>query len=514
MKGIFTCLLAGVAAILVSCDDSEEGSKWFSTPECTVDGTTVEVRCATNFGPGVLSASNAGFSYAPVVDGAILDFATTSDVTVDGTTLRATLSGLAPETLYVVYAYADLGAARMQSSVISFRTGEGSSLPEPDPEKPAFGTPSASDVTASGATLSCGFTFGEPTSAYALRFEYRLASGGSYTQKSVAAGSGTKTVTLTGLSASTTYEFRLCAEWEGETYASATGRFTTLASQGGGDGGDGGDTPAGPTRFSGWPELPVEVASSDLYYAYHICPDFRVNGRLARNYAVCFSAEHHCPVWVAAPRHACYEGGADRTKSYRADPDIRSDIQYYSDATGGGCNKGHMLGSAERTCTAAVNRQVFYYTNIAPQYSSTFNTGGGGWNILEDWIDTKVCADTTYLVIGAYFKPYTDRYGNTASPKKISFGGRSDVSCPTMFYIAALRTKSGNTKKSVKDCSADELMCAVFVRCHHAALKDVRVSSKDMISVSELEALTGFRYFANVPNAPKDSYTPSDWGLK
>ena len=25
--------------------------------------------------------------------------------------------------------------------------------------------------------------------------------------------------------------------------------------------------------------------------------------------------------------------------------------------------------------------------------------------------------------------------------------------------------------------------------------------------------LTGFTFFANVPNAPKESYNPSDWGL-
>ena len=306
------------------------------------------------------------------------------------------------------------------------------------------------------------------------------------------------------LMASTEYEFRLCAEWNGQTYASETARFTTSESS---------VTPSGPAKFAGWAELPVEVANPDYYYAYHICPNFRVDGHLARNYTVCFSAEHHCPVWVAAPRHDCYEGGANRTNAYGQDPDIPSNLQYNSKSTGGGCNKGHMLGSAERTCTSAVNRQVFYYTNIAPQYSSSFNTGGGGWNILEDWIDTKVCADTTYLVIGTYFEKYTDRYGNSASPKKISFGGRNDVSCPTMFYIAALRTKSGHTGKSVLECSADELMCAVFVRCHNSNLKGVRVSSKDMISVAELEKLTGFTYFANVPNAPKENYSASDWGL-
>lgn len=321
MKRIFTLLMGGVAALFVACDsdDSESGgSEWFSTPESTVVGTTVEVRCATKFGSGVLNGSNAGFLYATVSNEGMGAFETVPAGSVDGSTLSATLSGLQEETFYVVYAYADLGTGRMQSAGSAFRTGQSETLPEPDPERPTFGTPSALNVTASAATLSCGFTFERPTSEYTLRFEYRKAAEGSYAQKSVASGSGTKTATLTGLSASTTYEFRLCAEWAGESYTSATGRFTTLASQGGGDGGD---TPAGPTKYSGWPELPVEVSNSDYYYAYHICPDFRVNGHLARNYTVCFSAEHHCPVWVAAPLHDDYVG-SNGNRNYGPDPDI------------------------------------------------------------------------------------------------------------------------------------------------------------------------------------------------
>ncbi len=98
---------------------------------------------------------------------------------------------------------------------------------------------------------------------------------------------------------------------------------------------------------------------------------------------------------------------------------------------------------------------------------STFNTGGGAWNNLEDHIDGLVCADTLYEVVGCYFDSYTDAYGSTSSPRRIEFGGRSDVSKPTMFYYALLRTKRGNTKKSVSECSADELQCVAFVNQPH-----------------------------------------------
>ena len=50
-----------------------------------------------------------------------------------------------------------------------------------------------------------------------------------------------------------------------------------------------------------------------------------------------------------------------------------------------------------------MNKQVSYYTNIAAQHGSTFNTGDGAWNNLEDKIDDYWCADTLYVVVGAYY---------------------------------------------------------------------------------------------------------------
>ncbi len=272
-----------------------------------------------------------------------------------------------------------------------------------------------------------------------------------------------------------------------------------------------------------WAELPVmydgdsdgrDDNDNTLYYATHFTDLKSPAGGAARNYTVCYSGDHHCPVWVAAPRHEMYQTkNVKRTNTYGQDPDIPSDIQYHSKATGGECNKGHMLGSAERTASLQTNQQVFYYTNIAPQLSSGFNTGGGGWNTLEEWVDGKVCSDTLYVVIGCYFEKYTDGYGETVSPKTISFGGRNDVDMPTMFYYALLRTKKGSTGKALKDCSASEMMCAAFVRSHTNDHKGQNVTSAEMMSISDLEKVTGFKYFTNVPNAPKSSFNAKDWGL-
>ena len=337
-------------------------------------------------------------------------------------------------------------------------------------------------------------------------------------------------VVVDGLKPNTEYEYRIMIYALGDVWNKEGGKFRTLSE---------GEEPTpepepepepeptpdpveGNTYRLGWFELPQEVDSdangvddnnSTYYYAHHLCGGSEQNAQRsgrARNYSVCFSSEHHCPVWVAAPRHSMYEGSANRTNAYTQDPEIPSNIQYVRKDADSGCNNGHMLGSAERTSSTETNRQVFYFSNIAPQYSDTFNTGGGAWNKLEDHIDGLVCRDTLYTVIGCYFDTYTDKYGNTATPKKISFGGRSDVSCPTMFYYALLRTKSGSSGKSVKDCSLSELQCAAFVICHEQD-KGHEPEAKDLITIEELEKITGFTYFNNVPNAPKSVLNTSDW---
>ena len=261
---------------------------------------------------------------------------------------------------------------------------------------------------------------------------------------------------------------------------------------------------------TGWAELPVEVQNSDYYYAYHICPDFSVNGHRARNISICYSAEHHCPVWVSGPVHSCYKG-SNGNRNYGPDPVIPSSIQPKNKTVEGSYNKGHMIGNNERSKTSGMNKQVSYYTNMAPQHSSTFNTGGGAWNNLEDQIDGYWCRDTLYTVVGCYFETWTDSYGNTAQPKRTGFGG-VQASVPTMFYTLLLRTKKGNTEKSVMECSREELQCVAFVMSH-AMQKEHEPERRDMRSVAEIERLTGFTFFANVPNAPKDTYNPSDWGL-
>ena len=56
-------------------------------------------------------------------------------------------------------------------------------------------------------------------------------------------------------------------------------------------------------------------------------------------------------------------------------------------------------------------------------------------------------------------------------------------------------------------------MCAAFVRSHTNSLNGQKPSKKEIMTIAELEKITGFKYFVNVPQAPKNTVNPSDWGL-
>ena len=382
-------------------------------------------------------------------------------------------------------------------------------------------TGAASGITTIAAKLS-GSWSGATATVREAGFQIGLnasALDDIYQADITSAASGNFSVDLTMLDPGITYYYRAYVQLQDgseiKEFKGTVAYFTTDRQQ---------DVPT-PGNQPKWAELPVmnitqsgnymiNSQNSTEYYAWHICPDVYIYNpakKLARNYTVCYSSKHHCTVWVAAPRHSMYTGSAQRTDAYGKDPDIPSDIQYNNKSTGGGCNKGHMLGSAERTVSTATNKQVFYYSNIAPQLSADFNTGGGRWNVLEDFVDDQVCRDTLYEVLGCHFEKYTDAYGVTQNPSTISFGGRNDVHMPTMFYYVLLRTKSGNSGKYVANCSASELKCVAFVRAH-ANVRQA-VTATELMSVSDLEKITGVTYFPNVPNAPKDTFKAGDWGL-
>ena len=265
--------------------------------------------------------------------------------------------------------------------------------------------------------------------------------------------------------------------------------------------------PKGKTAHAGWAELPSQKASNDIYITSHLLGDNR------RNYTVCYSREQRAPLWVAAPVHRAYKGDVKRVDNYDFDPTLPVNIQITLNRSYGDYTRGHMLGSGERTATREMNNQTFYVTNIAPQLREGFNERGGAWNNLEYFVDRQLCADTLYVVTGAIYDDFTAPDGtNIKARTTVNKNDNKRVGVPTAYYKALLRTKSGRTGKSVADCKASELKCAAFIIPHRSDVGH-KPTAEDMISIKELERLTGVNFFANVPNAPENKAEAKDWGL-
>ena len=264
---------------------------------------------------------------------------------------------------------------------------------------------------------------------------------------------------------------------------------------------------------TGWPELPAERADDDLYYTRHLF-DAAADGTAAvRNYSSCYSRRHRCPVWVAAPLHPSYRDETRRSDRFRFDPTLPVDIQPLLRNSYGDYTRGHLLGSAERTVSGEANAQTFYASNIAPQIGRGFNAANGAWNNLEIFVDRQVCADTLYVVTGCLFDDYTDAGGRRveASATRNKNDG-AEVAVPTAYYKVLLRTRAGDTGRRVADCKSSELRCAAFVVGHYDA-KGRKPSAADMMSVAEMERITGETFFAGVLAAPKRTADARDWGL-
>jgi DNA/RNA endonuclease G (NUC1) len=270
---------------------------------------------------------------------------------------------------------------------------------------------------------------------------------------------------------------------------------------------------ANKVRYSGWAELPAERKAKELYYAYHTISEEDASDS-RRNYAVCFNAEMHCPAWVAFALHPSFTGETKRIDNYQYDPQLPINIQpQLKRSYGGDYSRGHLLGSAERNTSRAANDQTFYVTNIAPQIRIGFNSAGGAWNNLESFVDKQICNDTLYVVTGCIFDEFIDSDEAIIKPSKaVNRNDNKEIGVPTAYYKALLRTRRGNTGKSVTKCKTSEIQCAAFIVGHRSA-KGRKPSVQEMISIEELERLTGEKFFANVKHAPKHEAKASDWGL-
>lgn len=243
-----------------------------------------------------------------------------------------------------------------------------------------------------------------------------------------------------------------------------------------------------------WAELPECKVNEDYYYRSYFD---NIGGKSnVRNYSICFDRTKKAALWVAYPLHRFYtNGSASRSDDFIPEPTVPTQYQpaLYKSYSGR-YDRGHQIAAADRKCSQKMMDDTFYWTNMTPQQSD-FNQKL--WGSLEGKVRGVQCADTLYVVTGAYFDGERDSSIQTTT----TAGG---VSCPipTHYYKLLLRTEKGNTNKSISEITnAGDLRAVAIFIPHHNSGNNNALQSDWFISVNELERITGFDFFPMLDDA-------------
>lgn len=232
----------------------------------------------------------------------------------------------------------------------------------------------------------------------------------------------------------------------------------------------------------GWMELPeIEATDDQVYVSYYT----EVDGEPARNYSMLYDASERVALWVAYPLCDGYTAVGGRTDYWNFDPkipDIYEPVLAESWGSGTGYDRGHQIPSASRSATEEMNRQTFYFANMTAQ-NSEFNQGI--WATLEEMVrDWAADCDTLYVVTG----PVLDADGD-GEIRHIEDNAGNPVAVPEAYFKALLSWNA----------AADEYRAAAFY-FENREYTYSRPREADMLSVADLEKLTGLSFFTALPD--------------
>lgn len=189
------------------------------------------------------------------------------------------------------------------------------------------------------------------------------------------------------------------------------------------------------------------------------------------NFNVDFNPQLHIPNYVAWELTREETEGREQRGKFMRDYNVDG-CPNNSDYTGSGYDRGHMAPAADMKWNAEAMRQCFYMTNICPQ---AHNLNGGTWKKLEEKCRIWARADSAIIIV----------CGPVLTPEPDEFIGESVVAVPKAFF---------------------KVICSPFANPPRAigfVMPNGRVEgglSAAAVSVDSVEALTGYDFFAAMPD--------------
>lgn len=364
-------------------------------------------------------------------------------------------------------------------------------------------TGDATNISQSGATLTGSYS-GATSTPYQLTFEYGTSQDALnntvYWNDVISGTSGDFSASISGLTAGTTYYYRAVVQVGDRDFYGAVRSFTAASAS------TGDQTSFANSWLSHYevPATSVSTTGGNITYstvaethgttsAYIYNPSnpnqrivthtYLYQGSEQCSYTILYDKTRKCALWAAIEMDTSVhcDNNVGRNSSWKSDPAIPEDWQPNLSSSYAGDDRGHQIASSLRQTTVDENKQTFYYSNMTPQNSSL---NGGKIGSLEQRIVTKANAlganQKMYVVTGPIF-------GSNPSTTTDASG----VSCPEpdQYYYCIMTCTFNN---------AGAMTAATGCAYLFGKTNDVDRQDK---TIDQIESLTGFDFFANVPSS-------------
>jgi DNA/RNA endonuclease G (NUC1)/fibronectin type 3 domain-containing protein len=221
-------------------------------------------------------------------------------------------------------------------------------------------------------------------------------------------------------------------------------------------------------------------------------------------YAESYSRDLGRPNWVSWHLTSAWTTGVGpRTDTFRPDPVLP--LGWYKvqafDFSSSGFDRGHMDPSADRSSSEPVNEATFTMTNMVAQAPGN---NQGPWENLESFLRTQVPANELFIVSGP------NGIGGTGSNGGVTNTLASGhVTVPASTWKCALILPSGSGDPVLRVTASTQTLCVIMPNLDSIRPDDWHIYVK---SVDQVEALTGYNLFSNVPAAIQNSIEAGTYG--
>lgn len=220
-------------------------------------------------------------------------------------------------------------------------------------------------------------------------------------------------------------------------------------------------------------------------------------------FALSYNRDRGTPNWVSWHLDDSWVGSLARVDTFRPDPAVPSDW-YRVQATdyfNSGFDRGHMVPNADRdpATSIPINQATFLMTNMIPQAP---DQNQGPWANMENYLRTLVPANELYIIAGG---AGTGGTGDKGVVTTTIADGKVNVPAFTWKVALILSKADGN---DISRVSAATKTIAVIMP-NSNTLNGSTIKDDDwgnfLVSIDEVEELTGYDFFENLPDAVENS---------